>query len=220
MEQGYLVNRFNWSLYLGLVATVGAVTILALPHSRRIGELRGAGPDLIPFFAGALLIVYGLFAVNLGQGERRWRGLFQDRFPQYLIHIAGQLLLALSLVAPFWLMFKVLTYATAGSLIWGGVYLFGYGFVLAVFGLLLGTFGAEIAQFQLKYLGFLAYLGGSFFWPPSSPFFNLVVLLKGTYPLRFVVGPLILAALGGSLLLLTQRRIRLWRGSSNGAFRG
>lgn len=217
MEQdklGYLLNRFNWSSYLGLVTIVGVVTILALPQTRRIGELAGSDPGPTPFFAGTLLIAFGLFALNLGQEERRWRGSFQGRFPRYLIHIASQLLLGLLLSAPCWLIFKVLAYIRPASIIWGGAYLLGYGFVLAVFGLLVGTIASETAQFQLKYLGFMGYLVGSFFWPPGSPFFNLVSLLGGRdYPGELAPGALMLAALGGLLLFLAQRRIRLWKSS-------
>ena len=216
MERGGIVHRFNWSLYLGLVTLVGAVTILALPPTRRIRELMGSGLDPTPFFAGALLVAYGLFSVNLGQGERRWKDLFQDRLSRYLAHIAAQLLLGLLATAPFWLIFKVLAYAELTAVIWGGAYLFGYGFVLALLGLLVGTLASETAQFQLKYLGLAGYLVGSFFWPPGSPFFNLVLLLEGrTYPKEFAFGPLVLAALGGVLLSLTRRRIRLWRSSQN-----
>jgi len=216
MGRGGLVHRFNWSLYLGLAALVGAVTILALPPTRRIGELMGSGLAPAPFFTGALLVAYGLFAVNIGQGERRWKDLFQDRLPRYLTHIAAQLLLGLLATAPSWLIFKLLAYAEPAAVIWGGVYLFGYGFVLALLGLLVGTLASEAAQFQLKYLGLAGYLVGSFFWPPGSPFFNLVSLLEGgAYPKEYAFGPLLLAALGGVLLSLTWRRIRVWKSSQN-----
>jgi len=212
MEQGYLVNRFNFSLYLGLVAIVGAVTILALPQTRRIAELQG---DAVPFFAGALLIAYGLFAVSIGQGEQRWKGQFQGQYGRYLIHIIFQLLLGLLATAPCFLIFKVLTYARLIAIVWGGAYLFGYGFVLALFGLLVGTLTSEVAQFQLKYLGFIGYLVGSLFWPPGSPFFNLLLLLKGQgYPLDSAPGPLLLAFMGGLLLFLTRRRIEQWSSPS------
>ncbi|MFQ6033961.1 MAG: hypothetical protein ACE5KR_03785, partial [Candidatus Bipolaricaulia bacterium] len=182
----------------------------------RIGELRGAGPDLIPFFAGELLIVYGLFAVNLGQGERRWKGPFQGGYGHYLIHIIVQLLLGLLAIAPAFLIFKVLAYARPMAAVWGGAYLFGYGSVLALFGLLLGTLASEVAQFQLKYLGLGGYLAGSLFWPPGSPFFNLMLLLKGEgYPLISAPGPLLLALMGGLLLFLTRRRIERWSSPSS-----
>ncbi len=132
--------------------------------------------------------------------------------------VTCQLLLGLLVTAPAWLIFKILAYVSPISVIWGGAYLFGYGLVLAAFGLLVGTLASEITQFQLKYLCFTAYLAGSFFWPPSSPLFNLISLLEGQVHLRELApGPLILAALGGGLLFLAQRRIRLWKGNSNGA---
>lgn len=213
MEQGYFVNRFNFSLYLGLVAIVGAVTILALPQARRIAELKGSA---VPFFAGALLIAYGLFAVSIGQGEQRWKGPFQARYGRYLIHIASQLLLGLLATAPAFLIFKVLAYARPIAVVWSGAYLFGYGSVLALFGLLVGTLSSEAAQFQLKYLGFIAYLVGSLFWPPGSPFFNLISLLKEQgYSLDSAPGPLLLAFMGGLLLLLTKRRIERWSSPSS-----
>jgi hypothetical protein len=218
VERGYLVNRITWSLYLGLVALVGAVTILALPPARQIEELAGSGGDPTPFFAGALLVAFGVFAMNLGQAERRWKDQFKDRYGRYLVHIASQLLLGLLVTAPSWLIFKVLAYVGPLPVIWGGAYLLGYGFVLAAFGLVVGTLASEIAQFQLKYLCLVVYLAGSFFWPPGSPLFNLVSLLEGQ-PLLSELAPgfLILAALGGALLLLAQRRVKLWKGNSKGA---
>jgi hypothetical protein len=213
-EMGYLVSRLNWALYLGLTALVGAVTILTLPQSRGIGELIGSDWKPGPFFAGTLLVAFGIFALQVGQREQGWRGLFQGRFGRHLAHISSQLALGLLLTAPFWLIFKVTAYARPSAIIASVAYLSAYGWALAGFGLLLGTLPSEAAQFQLKYLGFLAYLGGSFFWPPGSPFFNLVLLLEGRgYPVESGAGPLLLAALGAASLLLARRRIKRWTGS-------
>lgn len=213
---GYLVNRLNWALYLGLAALVGAVAIFTLPQSRRVGELVGSDWNPVPFFAGALVVAFGLLALQLGQREQEWRGLFQDRLRRYLFHIGSQLLLGLLITAPFWLIFKLSVSAKLLAIVAGGAYLFAYGWAWAAFGLLLGTLPSETAQFQLKYLGFLAYLCGTFFWPPASPFFNLQLLLEGgAYPVGSISGPLLLAALGGASLFLGRRRIRRWRGSKS-----
>jgi hypothetical protein len=215
-KMDYLVSRFNWTLYLGLAALVGVVTILGLPQPRRIEELVGSVWNLTPLFAGALLVAFGLFALQLGQREHQWRGLFQDRFWRYLAHIISQLLLGLLTTAPFWLIFKVATYAEPLAIVEGGVYLLSYGLALAAFGLFLGTLPSETVQFQLKYSTLLAYLGGTFFWPPGSPFFNLGLLLEGRiYPVESVAGPLMLVALGGASLLLARRRSKRWRDSKN-----
>jgi len=203
-----LVHWSNWSLYLMMATIIGPVTILALPQARTIGELGGSAA---PFFAGALLIAYGLFAATIGQGERRWGKRFQGQWRRHLIRVAAQLLLGLVALAPCFLIFKVLAYLKLTAVILSGAYLLGYGLVLALFGLLLGTLASETAQFQLKYLGLGSYLVGSFFWPPGSPFSNLTLLLEGQgYPLDAAPGPLLLATLGGLLLLLMRRRITRW----------
>ncbi|MCR4404504.1 MAG: hypothetical protein NUW06_04400 [Candidatus Acetothermia bacterium] len=215
-EMGYLVNRLNWALYLGLTALLGAVTILTLPPSRRIGELISSDWEPVPFFAGTLLVAFGIFALQVGQREQGWRGRFQGRFGRYLAHISSQLGLGLLLTAPFWLIFKAGAYARPAAIISSAAYLSAYGWAWAAFGLLLATLPSETAQFQLKYLGFLAYLGGTFFWPAGSPFFNLGLLLQGHgYPVESVAGPLLLVALGGASLLFARRRIKRWSGSKS-----
>lgn len=204
-------SRSDWALYPGLAAFVGAIMILVLPQPRRVGELLGTSWAPSPFFAGALVAAFGVFALTVGQRSERWSGYLRADLWRYLSRIALQLAVGLFSLAPFFLIFKLLTHLPAPAALSSGAYLFGYGLVLAVGGLLLGTIRSEPLQFQLKYLGLLAYLGGTGFWPPSSPLFNLALLLEGgAYPVESLIGPLSLASLGGGLLLLARRRLRLW----------
>lgn len=206
-----LFSRSDWPLYPGLAAFVGAITILILPQPRRIGELLGTSWAPSPFFAGALVVAFGVFALTVGQRSERWGGHLRADLRGYLIRLALQLAVGLFSLAPFFLIFKLLTHLSPLAALLSGTYLFGYGLILAVGGLLLGTIRSEPLQFQLKYLGLLAYLGGTGLWPPSSPLFNLALLLEGrAYPVESIIGPVLLAALGGALLLSARRRLRVW----------
>ncbi|MGQ9477769.1 MAG: hypothetical protein ACUVRH_04680 [Candidatus Bipolaricaulia bacterium] len=213
-----LFARSDWARYSGLAAFVGAITILVLPQPRRIGELIGASWTPSPFFAGALLVAFGAFALTVGQRGERWQSRLQAQADlwlwRYLARLALQLAFGLFVLAPFFLVFKLITYLSPFATILSGTYLFGYGLVLGIGGLLLGTIPSESLQFQLKYLGLLAYLGGTLLEPAMSPFFNLKLLLEGgAYPVESIGGLLLLTALGGALLLLARRRLELWRGS-------
>ncbi len=213
-----LFNRSDWALYPGLAAFVGAITILVLPQPRRIGELIGASFAPSPFFAGALLAAFGVFALTVGQRGERWQSRLQADLWlwRYLARLALQLAFGLFVLAPFFLIFKLITHLSPFATILSGTYLFSYGLVLGIGGLLLGIIPSESLQFQLKYLGLLAYLGGTLLEPAVSPFFNLKLLLEGgAYPVESIGGPLLLAALGGALLLLARRRLGLWRGSKS-----
>jgi len=218
----------QWSLYLGLIALVGTVTILILPASRPLGEVIGSGSAWTPapFFAGVLVLSFGIFALNIGQGEEQWGGRFGDRLRPYLVHLILQLLLGLLLTAPSFLIFHLIAHATPLGLISGGAYLLYYGLALGSWGLFLGTLTSESLQFQLKYLGFIGYLGGTFFWPPLSPLSTLQLLLELegeahplplTLTLEALSGLVLLSILGGGGLLLARRRLKLWlwKGSSS-----
>jgi hypothetical protein len=206
-----LFNRSDWALYPSLAAFVGAITVLVLPQPRRIGELLGSSWAPAPFFAGALVAAFGVFALTIGQRSERWRSQLRADLRGYLGRLVLQLASGLSVLAPFFLIFELLVHPSPFAALSSGAYLFSYGLVLAVGGLLLGTIRSESLQFQLKYLGLLAYLGGTILWPPVSPLFNLSLLLEGgAYPVESLSGPLLLAALGGASLLLARRRLRSW----------
>lgn len=203
----------QWSLYLGLVALVGLVTISILPPSRSLGEVISSGSTWSPepFLAGVLVFSFGVFALNIGQGEERWSGRFGDRLRLYLFHLLLQLILGLLLIAPVFLIFHLTAHTAPLRLISSGAYLLYYGLALGGWGLFLGTLTSEALQFQLKYLGFIGYLAGTFFWPPLSPLLALQFLLEGkSYPLEALSGLALLAAIGGGGLLLARRRLKLW----------
>lgn len=220
------LDRPTWSLYLGLVGVLGAVVLAALPTTRPLGELGppGRGADLASFFAGTLIIAYGVVALNLGTGIEMARGRARPHLHPYpylylYLELLLKLLLGLAVTAPFWAIFQGFYFASLGALLLGGVYTLGYGLVLGLYGLGLRTVGSEAGRFLLKYLGLTAYLVGTLplvgMGGPAravNPLYSLMAILQERLQLvEYGVGFLALGALGGLAALFANRRLRGWR---------
>lgn len=201
-----LLDRTAWSLYLGLVSFVGAVVLAALPSPHPLGELDASrwGADLASFFAGAVIIVYGIVALNLGMAE----GIARPYLRLFL-----KLLLGLAMTALLWAIFQGFYLAGLGALLLGGVYTLGYGLTLGLYGLALGTIGSEAGRFLLKYLGLIAYLAGTLpLERPAraiNPLYSLTAILQERLQsVEYGVGFLALGVLGGLAALFANRRLK------------
>lgn len=211
-EEGYLINRATWSLYGALLIFTGAVLLIALPLTKKIANIAGSGPGITSFFAGAIVIMYGLFAINAGQGGAGWKSRYGPRYTRYIGHLILQLIFALFVTAPYWTLFKVVTYTELAAVLWSTAHLLIYGLLLALFGFWLAlTVKSEVLQFDLKYIVFIAYLVGTFFYGQfANPFLNLTLILsEGPYQTGFFLkGYPTLMGLGLLLAFLTWRAVR------------
>jgi MFS family permease len=208
VERGYLINKVNWSWYVSFLIFVGLGVLVALPGTGRIEQISDMGFTEM-FFSGALIIFYGIFAMNLGQAKADLQNKYKKRYKSYIKHLVSQLIFLMFITMPYWIIFKMITYANTTAAILAGAYLFIYGFALGLFGFSIGLSNkSEIFQFNLKYAAFIAYLALTLFSGQlASPFLNFSLILKGKPGLDLLPGYLILAAVSLLLVIFTWRKV-------------
>lgn len=199
----YWIDRPSWTSYLAFLMITGATVLLSLPYSQQIRELTAGIFGAVGLFTVVFVILYGILAVSLGQLEERCDWIAESDWRGHLTHLLARQFLALALTLPYWVVFLAAYGLPLGRLAGILGHLLLYGSALGLLGWRLALAGhSEIVEFNLKYLGLMAFWSGSLFVPglrELNPFRPITDWLGGT------------AAAHGSELLL---RALAWLGLS------
>jgi hypothetical protein len=167
-----------------------------LPYSQQIRELTAGIFGAVGLFTVVFVIIYGILAVSLGQLEGHCEWIAEPNWQGHLTHLLARQSLALALTLPYWVVFLAAYGLPLGRLAGILGHLLLYGSVLGLLGWRLALWGrSEIVEFNLKYLGLMAFWAGSMFVPglrELNPFQTITYWLEGT---AFIHGSELLRAL-------------------------
>jgi uncharacterized membrane protein len=180
----YWIDRPSWTSYLAFLMITGATVLLSLPYSQQIRELTAGIFGAVGLFTVVFVIIYGIVAVSLGQLEERCDWIAQSDWRGHLTHLLARQFLALALTLPYWVVFLA-AYGLPLERLAGILgHLLLYGSVLGLLGWRLAHSGrSEIVEFNLKYLGLMAFWAGSLFIPglrELNPFQPITYWLEGS----------------------------------------
>jgi len=193
--------------------------LIALPTTRRISETAAAGLNLKSLFTITYIIFYGILALNSGQLLLRWPTIFSHRLGGLKRGCAAllvQLVFLIFITLPYWIIFTSVTSMSLGSTLWAIAHLLFWGFDLGMVGLIIGlAFKSEISQFNIKYLGFAAYLIGTLFYGRfANPFLALSLIQEekiSIFTPFFLESYATFATVGLLLVCFTRRLIQKFK---------
>ena len=216
----YLIHEKNWSLYVSFLIFTGLALVMALPPGGQAAVISDYTLNLKMLFTIVYVVLYGIIAMNLGQqlqfaSYQVTSSQLRESTAACRLCLTAQLAFALFITAPYWIVFKTISYATWLQIFWAVGHLGVYGFVLGLFGFWLAVLtDSEIARFNLKYAVFVCYLLSTLFVSvthPLNPFHALSFILggeqSGTHAFFFLESYSALALIGCFLLFLIRRSI-------------
>ena len=185
IDWDYWFDRETWSSYMAFLLLTGGLLVVALPTAIEIRQVSLSTLELQELFSTIFILLFGIFAMSLGQAEISW-GHRLSTLQQFL-QILSRLGLSLMLVLPYWITFLMSITQSPASALLTTLHLAMFGFVMALFGWRLSlTHLSEIFQFNVKYLTFFAFLVATFFWTPIqflNPIWPLQDIVDGVFNL-------------------------------------
>ncbi len=184
IEWEYWIDRASWTSYLAFLMITGATALLSLPYSQQVRELAAGIFGAVGLFTVVFVVIHGILAVSLGQLEESSGRLVESDWRGRLVRLLARQLFALALTLPYWVVFLSAYGLPLGRLIGIMGHLLIYGGTLGLLGWRLALSGrSEIVEFNLKYLGLMAFWAGSLFVPglrELNPFQPISYWLGGT----------------------------------------